>query len=59
MLYWWYATNIYSLNGKGNRGKLPDCLEYAIKAKYPEKDSSDWTGYKDGSKPKKKKIQLN
>jgi len=59
MLYWWYATNIYSLNGKGNRGKLPDCLEYAIKTKYPEKDSSDWTGYKDGSKPKKKKIQLN
>jgi len=35
MLYCWYATNIYSLNGKGNRGKPPDRLEYAIKAKYP------------------------
>jgi len=46
MLYWWYATNIYSLTGKGNRGKLPDCLEYAIKQAYPETDSSKWTGYK-------------
>lgn len=45
MLYWWYATNIYSLRGKGNRGRLPVCLEYAIKAAYPETDSSMWTGY--------------
>lgn len=45
MLYWWYATNIYSLTGQGNRGKLPDCLEYAIKAAYPEKRSEDWTGF--------------
>ena len=47
MLYWWYATNIYSLTGKGNRGKLPDCLEYAIKAAYPETDSANWVGYKE------------
>lgn len=48
MLYWWYATNIYSITGKGHRGKLPNCLEYAIKAEYPEKDSSKWVGYKPG-----------
>ena len=34
MLYWWYATNIYSIRGKGNRGRLPVCLEYAIKKQY-------------------------
>lgn len=54
MLYWWYATNIYSLTGKGNRGKLPDCLEYAIKKAYPEADSSGWTGYTPGSTRKRK-----
>ena len=53
MLYWWYATNVYSLTGKGNRGKLPDCLEYAIKKEYPEKSSADWTGYKDGKKKRR------
>ena len=55
MLYWWYATNIYSLTGKGNRGKLPDCLEYAIKKKYPEQSSSDWTGYKESNKKRRAK----
>lgn len=59
MLYWWYATNIYSLNGKGHRGKLPDCLEYAIKAAYPEKDSADWTGYKPGTKKAGKKSDID
>ena len=45
MLYWWYATNIYSITGQHNRGKLPDCLEYAIKATYPETKSEDFVGY--------------
>jgi hypothetical protein len=26
MIYWWYATNIYSICGKGRRLQLPDCL---------------------------------
>lgn len=50
MLYWWYATNVYSIRGKGHRGRLPVCLEYAIKKAYPEKYSEDWTGYKSGKK---------
>ena len=33
-----------------HRGTLPDCLEYAIKAAYPEECSEDWTGYKDAKK---------
>ena len=44
MLYCWYATNIYSLNGKGNRGKPPDRLEYAIKAKYGTQRKTQLTG---------------
>ena len=53
MLYWWYATNIYSIIGKGNHGKLPDCLEYAIKKAYPEKNSEDWVGFIPGKRGKK------
>jgi len=56
MLYCWYATNIYSLNGKGNRGKPSDRLEYAIKATYPEENSADWVGYKNGPNKKRKNV---
>ena len=40
----------YSLCGKGNRGKLPDCLEYAIKEKYPEQEGVAYAQYSDGKK---------
>ena len=30
-LYWWFDTNVYSIFGKYNRKKLPDCLVYAIR----------------------------
>jgi hypothetical protein len=56
MLYCWCATNICSLNGKGNRCKPPDRLEYAIKAKYPKENSADWVGYKDGPNKKRKNV---
>ena len=50
MLYWWYATNIYSLCGKGRRGKLPDCLEYEIKRLFlPEDNEEDFTQFKKGN----------
>lgn len=31
ILYWWYATNVFLICGKANRGPLPDCLVYAIR----------------------------
>lgn len=45
MLYWWYATNVFSISGKGKRGKLPECLEYAIRSAYTEPDGVEFTGY--------------
>ena len=52
MLYWWYATNVYSLCGKENCGKLPDCLEYAIKKMYSEPEGVSYSQYSDGNKRK-------
>ncbi len=40
MIYWWYATNIYSICGKKNRMKLPDCLVNAVRKAYPEPDGN-------------------
>ena len=37
MIYWWYATKIYSICGKGKRMMLPDCLVNAVR-KFPEED---------------------
>jgi hypothetical protein len=55
MLYWWYATNVYSLSGKGHRGKLPDCLEYAIKKHFPPEDNEEeYTQFKTTKKYNKK-----
>ena len=42
-----------------HRGTLPDCLEYAIKAAYPEECSEDWTGYKDAPSKKKKHSDVD
>ena len=46
MLYWWYATNVFSISGKGNRGKLPVCLEYAIRELYPNPDGVPYKGHR-------------
>jgi hypothetical protein len=35
VLYYWYATNIYSIFGKQNRVKLPPCLIWAIRNLHP------------------------
>ena len=40
MIYWWYATNIYSICGKKNRMQLPDCLVNAVRKAYPEPDGN-------------------
>ncbi|KAL7541262.1 hypothetical protein ACHAWF_006895, partial [Thalassiosira exigua] len=44
MIYWWYATNIYSICGKGRRLMLPDCLVQAVRNEYPEPDGN-FTGF--------------
>ncbi len=36
MIYWWYATNIYSICGKKKRMRLPDCLVNSVRTAYPE-----------------------
>lgn len=42
MIYWWYATNIYSICGKGKRKELPKCLVHRIRQCYP---SDEYSGY--------------
>ena len=44
MIYWWYATNIYSICGKKHRMKLPDCLVNAVRTAYPE-ESGIYEGF--------------
>jgi hypothetical protein len=34
IMYWWYATNIFLIYGKGNCGPLPEYLVYAIWCQY-------------------------
>lgn len=50
MLYWWYATNVFSISGKGKRGKLPVCLEYAIREAYPNPEGMSYKGHRDQKK---------
>ncbi len=38
MIFWWYATNIYSIVGKKNTTRMSLCLEYAIREKYTNPD---------------------
>ena len=52
MVYWWYATNVFSIVGKDNIGRLPVCLEYAIRSEYPNPDGLPYKGCR-----KKKKQQ--
>jgi hypothetical protein len=54
MIYWWYATNVFSISGKGTRGQLPLCLEYEIRKEFPNPDGVPYKGYK-GRHNKKRK----
>mmetsp|Transcript_13058 Transcript_13058/g.28304 ORF Transcript_13058/g.28304 Transcript_13058/m.28304 type:complete len:413 (+) Transcript_13058:199-1437(+) len=49
--YWWYATNIYLICGKGNRAELPDCLVDKIRQLIPS-PTGKHVGYKKHSKKK-------
>ena len=42
MIYWWYATNIYSICGKKKRKQLPKCLVHNIRRCHP---SDEYSGY--------------
>jgi hypothetical protein len=46
MIFWWYATNIYSVVGKNNTERMPLCLEYAIREKYTNPDGVPFKGYR-------------
>ncbi len=46
MLFWWYATNVYNISGKSKRGKLLECLEYAIRLEHPNPDGVRYKGYR-------------
>lgn len=48
MIYWWYATNIYSICGKRVRMQLPDCLVNAVRRAYPEA-SGQYEGFSFGA----------
>ena len=55
MVYWWYATSVYSIVGKGNVGQLPQCLEYAIREKWPNENGEPYKGFKARKKAQPKK----
>ena len=58
MVYWWYATNVYSIAGREHVERMPACLEYAIRDTYRNLPGVPYSGYKkarraDGKKAKR------
>ena len=53
MIYWWYATNIYNIAGRGVIDRLPLCLEYQVRKLYPNPDGVAYTGCKRGTNAKR------
>ena len=49
LLYWGFSMNVYSIFGKSNRKKLPDCLLYAMRKCYLNEDGK-YTNYENGYK---------
>jgi hypothetical protein len=45
IMYWWYATNIFLIYGKGNCGPLPEYLVYAIWCQYPNPKGVEYVGF--------------
>ena len=43
LLYYWYATNIYSITGRHNRKKLPQCIELKVRERFPDQH---FTGFR-------------
>lgn len=58
LLYWWYATDIYNLCGKYNRGKLPRCLVRMIRMAHPNPRGTpykDFVELEEDERPSKKR----
>ena len=45
--YWWFAYNIYSVQGRGNRMVMPACIVHAVRSKFPEA-SGVYKGHRSG-----------
>ena len=45
-LYWWWATNVYCIRGKGMRAELPACVVQSIRTLYPNPPGQPYTGFK-------------
>lgn len=45
LLYFWYATTIFSFTHKGTRRPLPRCLVAAIRALYPNPAGMPYAGF--------------
>lgn len=45
MIFWWYATNVFSIVGKHKIGRLPLCLEYAVREAYPNPADEPYKGF--------------
>lgn len=46
LLYWYYTTNIYSINGTKKQKQLPDCLVYKIRCLFPNKQGHPYKCFK-------------
>jgi hypothetical protein len=46
MIYWWYATTVYSICEEKTRKELPKCLVHAIGREYP---SEEYCGFELGA----------
>ena len=46
MVYWWHATNVYSIAGRGRVERMPPCLEYAMQDTFRNLPGGSYSGYK-------------
>jgi hypothetical protein len=46
LLYWYFATNYYSINGSKSRSSLPSCLVCAIRMAHPNPKGKEYVGFK-------------
>ena len=46
LCYWWWAVNVFSVRGKGQRGKLPKCVTDHIYSLHKNENGEARIGYK-------------
>ena len=57
MIFWWYATNVYSIAGKGHMARMPPCVKYAIRYAHRNLPGVSYSGYKMASRTRGKKSK--